>query len=434
MAVALNEPAERDATGVTECWRRIPYHPVVTQQRPKMPRSRKSSTTFHLEEHSVAKAQFISAYLSVLLRIMERSNSVRDVYICDLMCGDGVYSNGAKGTAYEVMAAAKRHFYADAAARGGSGIAVNLLLNDSGDSDVEDGISKACHVKKSCASLIRTIENDTPYKVSISEHDALDLAHGTLGQCGGDPRRRFLLIFDPRGYSRVTPGSLRELLSHAGVEVFLFVPVSQMYRTSLAIQKRGHFDGSGRMKTWLDALWGAEEVEAEGAVGFLGQLRQRLAKMLGDGHYVGTFQLDSASSQNSYGLLFISQHLRGLEVMNEVKWDYDPIKGEGHRRDRFQFVSFSPARDQFSQSLVSFIQSAGAGRSNRDVAAFTITRGFQVKDAKAVLDPFKRAGSIVTLDSGGRRARGYHLNRKTRDEQFRWIRWVPITTQSHLPL
>ena len=388
-----------------------------------MPKNRSAPTTSYLEEHSEAKASFISAYLSVYHRILERAQSIREVLIYDLMCGEGVYADGKKGTAHEVLDAVKRHFFSDLKARQGQGMRVGVHLNDTGVSDITDGMSKAQHAAESCGALIRTLRDNTHYQVEVTETDALDLALASLKKIGAGRSRRFLLIFDPRGYSRVTPSSLREILSFEGVEIFLFVPVSNMYRPAKAAQKQS-FPGSRPIEIWIEELWGDEPVMAQSATEFLEQLRNRVTAMLGVGHYVGSFQLDSSSSANSYGLLFISQTLRGLEVINEKKWSHDPEKGAGYRRDRSQFSIFNPSRDRFNTELVEFIRSSPSGRSNLEIAEFAITRGFLAKHAKEALDPLLRARSIVRVDDQGRPAPGYHLNRPSRDKTKRFVKMV----------
>ena len=138
-----------------------------------MPRHRKASTTSHLEEHSIAKVELINTYLAAYLRILERS-PVDEVHIFDLMCGEGVYENEEKGTAYEVLHTVKRHFYSD----GLPSNKISVWLNDNGMSDVEATRKKIDRAKQVCQKLVEQLPDQ--YAVFFSDKDALELAFSSL--------------------------------------------------------------------------------------------------------------------------------------------------------------------------------------------------------------------------------------------------------------
>jgi three-Cys-motif partner protein len=51
-----------------------------------------------LMEHSEAKVKLYGKYLATYLNILGRVSSVNRIFVFDLLCGEGNYKNGAKGS------------------------------------------------------------------------------------------------------------------------------------------------------------------------------------------------------------------------------------------------------------------------------------------------------------------------------------------------
>ena len=49
-------------------------------------------------EHSEAKVSLYRAYLATYLSILSRVPSIQRIFLFDLMCGEGIYANGGKGS------------------------------------------------------------------------------------------------------------------------------------------------------------------------------------------------------------------------------------------------------------------------------------------------------------------------------------------------
>jgi hypothetical protein len=93
---------------------------------------------FSLLEHSQAKVDLYTKYLSIYLNVLYRASGIKHIYIYDLLCGEGKYMNGSFGSSLGAVKVIKDHYLSN----GNSSKDISLFLNDSEESLIEPGKSK----------------------------------------------------------------------------------------------------------------------------------------------------------------------------------------------------------------------------------------------------------------------------------------------------
>jgi three-Cys-motif partner protein len=63
-----------------------------------------------LMEHSEAKVKLYGKYLATYLNILSRVSSVNQIFVFDLLCGEGIYKNGAKGSPMIALDVIHNHY------------------------------------------------------------------------------------------------------------------------------------------------------------------------------------------------------------------------------------------------------------------------------------------------------------------------------------
>jgi len=368
-----------------------------------LPRT-KGSTTLDLEEHSQAKVEFIQRYLAIYLNILENVPFINEVHVLDLMCGEDTYENGRHGTAVEITKTVVEHhrFFKEVTRN-----RLVVWLNDNGQSLIEPSRSKVERVQSICAPMVQHLPRNIEFR--YRREDALDLARSVLHQTQSGRGTHVLFVIDPYGYKEVRPSIWKELLGRSGVEVIQFLPISFMSRfAERALEDP--YPGSEPLTQHLQELWGAEPANVSSARDFLRQYVARLQFVLGNDFYLADIALET-NKGNTFALIFITRNLRGLEVMINAKWKYDTESGEGHRRNMDQMSLFQPHQDQFEVALLEYIKASPSGRTNLDVACFTLKQGFPVSRAANILKPRWRSGNVTVHDptQEGGRAKGLYL-------------------------
>ncbi|MBK9210262.1 MAG: hypothetical protein IPL71_19010 [Anaerolineales bacterium] len=92
----------------------------------------------NLLEHSEAEVNLYGTYLAKYLNIYARNQYVDKVFLFDLLCGEGIYSDGEKGSPIIALEAIKNHYYANNQTCPN----MTVWLNDIGLSEIETDILK----------------------------------------------------------------------------------------------------------------------------------------------------------------------------------------------------------------------------------------------------------------------------------------------------
>ena len=362
-----------------------------------MAASTRSSTSDHLDPHSQAKATLISRYVSVYLNILERVPGVDEVHIIDLLCGEGIYADGNKGTAVQIVEAVVNHHFANNRSQN----RIRVLLNDLGRSEVDPSRFKIDGVREHCTPLAKRLPDHI--HIEYQKADALEVARTELKTGQTIPGLKRLFVIDPKGYSQFPIQDVVTLMKSTGVEAFLFIPVPQMYRFVKSS------DETSSLGEIISYLWKEEELSVVDEDAFFEELVYRIDREMGSDVYTTPIDLRK-TRRDLYLLLHFTKSLRGLEKMVDEVWKLDPARGKGFRPDVAQGELFA-ATDSFADALLNRIRES-SGVTNKDVAVFTLTKMYRLTHATQVLTAARKAGRIraIRIDDG-KEALGFYLNR-----------------------
>jgi three-Cys-motif partner protein len=354
----------------------------------------------YLLEHSEAKVRLYGRYLSVYLNVLHRAQFVKKIFVFDLFCGEGIYENEAKGSPIITLDCIRDHYFANQ----NSCPNMTVWFNDNGMSEVEDGISKVDRVKK----ISSTIFKPDNVRIEFHKENYEDIYPKAIELIAQAKDSKGLFFIDPFGYKAIRPDDIRKMLESGKTEVFLWLPIAQMYRFADSVL-RSSFPGSEPLKIFLGELFGKSIPIFRSPQDFIEQLRGRFRVYLKDLHtFVDTFILERDAS-NVYCLFFFTRNIRGYEKMLEAKWAVDPSHGKGHSLEKTISLFDEIELSGYHQKLLAFIDSADY-RTNAELYLFGLENGFLPKHTKGVLDGWKKNETkfeVISLDS--KPARGYYI-------------------------
>ena len=354
----------------------------------------------NLLEHSEAKVKLYGRYLSVYLNVLHRAQFVKRIFVFDLFCGEGIYENKANGSPLIALDCIRNHYFANQS----SCPNMTVWFNDNGMSEIEDGISKVDRVKKVSSTIFKP-EN---VKIEFYKENYEDIYPKAIELVAQTKDSKGLFFIDPFGYKAIKPDDIRKMLNSGKTEVFLWLPIAQMYRfADLAL--RSGFPGSEPLKLFLNELFGKSIPDFQSPQDFIEQLKRRFRIYLKDlNTFVDTFILERDAS-NVYCLFFFTRNVRGYEKMLEAKWAVDPSHGKGHSLEKTISLFDETELSGYPQKLTAFIDSADY-RTNTELHLFGLENGFLPKHTKGVLDGWKKNETkfeVISLDN--KPVRGYYI-------------------------
>jgi three-Cys-motif partner protein len=355
-------------------------------------------------------------YLATYLNILSRAPAVSEIYIFDLLCGEGVYSDKEEGSPLAALTVIQEHYVAN----NNTCPKITLLFNDSEPSNIERDVLKIDRVKEFCEKRF------TPPSVRIRyyKHDFSTIFKLAVEEFRNNKGCKGLFFIDPYGYKEVHPRNIREALDGGHSEVILFVPASHMYRFAQT-SAISDFPGSEPLREFLLELFEQDRVEFVSVLDFLDQTKKRFKQYLSDlGVFVDTFLLER-DAQNVYALFFFTSHIRGFERMLETKWKIDDEQGSGFRKDKNLSLFSGVLGSDFPNLLEDFIRSTEF-RTNIQVHRFGLENGYLPKHVKQVFDDWKQTKpdfDVFSRESVDERVKGYYLGDKpAKRVGFRFIK------------
>jgi three-Cys-motif partner protein len=358
----------------------------------------------YLLEHSEAKVKLYGRYLSIYLNVLHRAQFVKRIFIFDLFCGEGIYENKAKGSPIIALERIRDHYFGNQ----NSCPDITVWFNDNGMSDIEKGVSKVDRVKKIAATIFKPAN----VKVDFRKENYEDIYPKAIELVAQTKDAKGLFFIDPFGYKSIKPDDIRKMLESGKTEVFLWLPIAQMYRFADSALRSG-FPGSEPLKAFLNELFGKMIPDFESAHDFIEQLKARFRVYLKDlNAFVDTFILEREGSPNNvYCLFFFTRNVRGYEKMLEAKWKVDPIHGKGYSVEKTFSLFDEIELSGYPQKLLAFISSADY-RTNSELYLFGLENGFLPKHTKEVLDKWRKPGTkfkfeVISLDN--KPVRGYYI-------------------------
>lgn len=325
-------------------------------------------------KHSKAKVDLYTNYLSRYLNILSRADFLDKIHIYDLMCGEGIYSDGSKGSPVIALEKIRDHYYSNDKTCPN----LEVWFNDRDKSEIEKQKYKIERVKEHCS----TIFTPNNAKITYTHEDYIELYPKVLQKIKSLRKERLLLFVDPYGYKEVKPEHLMNFLNGGKTELILFLPISPMYRFANKSLNDDKFTSGIPLKEFLTSLF-ESKVSYKSPDDFINQLKMSFREYLKEQKiFVDTFTLER-DNQNIYCLFFFTPHIKGFEAMLETKWNMDDHRGKGFRLIP-QYPLFSQIQIiNYPQLLESFI-SQGSYRTNGEIYLFGLENGFLPKHTRQV--------------------------------------------------
>lgn len=355
-----------------------------------------------LQEHSVAKVALYGTYLSIYLSILSRVRAVRRIFIMDLLCGEGMYENSAKGSPLIALDTIKNHYDTNKSCPN-----ITLWFNDNGPSEIEEGVHKVDRVKRFSSS----ISLPANVKIEFYKEDYENILPSAIEEVRKTPDVKGLFFIDPYGYKERSLAEIHMILKGGKTEVLLFMPVSFMYRFAER-SAREAFPGSEHLKRFLTELFGNNIPRFGSPFDFIQQVRDKLRAILGSqGYFVDTFIIERGHG-SVYCLFFFTSNILGFEKMLEAKWKMDSHHGRGHSQTAATPMFSEIELSGYRQKLAKFIDGTEQ-RTNKDLYRFGLENGFLPKHTNEVLESWKKEGRLEVLPLNGKPVRGHYLAHDT---------------------
>jgi len=358
-------------------------------------------------EHSKAKIELYSTYLSTYLNILSRVSYIKRIHLYDLMCGEGIYDDGSKGSPVIAMEKIKQHYFSNK----NTSPDIEVWFNDKDESEIEKGIYKIERVKR----FVSKIFVPSNVQVKYTREDYNNLLPEIFKAISLFKNEKALIFIDPYGYKEIKHEHIKSLLSSGNVELILFLPISHMYRFLNKSLSSDDFPGGEPLRNFVSPLF--ENLDglnnASSVLNFVDNLKEAYRQYLQyEKILVDTFTIER-NQQNTYALFFFTPNILGFEKMLEAKWKIDEHQGKGFKINSKQTDLFSDVQmTDYPEKLKDYIGSVDY-RTNGDIYLFGLKNGFLPKHTNEVLREFQKTNSsFVVLDSDGNKHRrgSFHIN------------------------
>jgi len=363
-----------------------------------------------LLDHSKAKVELYTNYLATYLNILSRTSYVDTVRIYDLMCGEGIYADGSKGSPIIALEKIRDHYNYNK----GTFLNLKVWFNDKGKSEIKENKYKIDRVEQVCSKI------DIPNNVEVfyTRKDYTEIYQKVIEEVDVlSAKERALIFIDPYGYKEVKPKHLKKILKNGKTELILFLPISHMYRFMKKSLSNDDFPGGIPLQEFLTPLIAFNHMlgKVNSPDEFILQLKESFKKFLSNcSILVDTFTIER-DSQNIYCLFFFTSHILGFEKMLETKWKIDEQQGKGFRSDWKQGALFTEIEiSNYPNELKNFIQSDNT-KTNSDLYIFGLRKGFLPKHTNQILKKWQKDNPKfkVYLENGNEaRKNSFYLDYK----------------------
>lgn len=328
----------------------------------------------NLLEHSEAKVRLYGEYLSAYLSVLGEVSTIQKVLLFDVLCGEGIYENGAKGSPLIALDVLEQHY----SRQGNTRPKLEILFNDLEYSQIEKNTPKIDRVKRFSQkySLPKTV------KIDFSQKDYEQVLPELIAKVNNQNKVKALFFIDPYGYKGIKPADLENILSNGNTEILLFLPIAQMYRfKDPALEKKT--SGSEPLRLFLSELFKTTP-NFSSVYDFISQLKKQFRAYLSPHKiYVDTFSIERDAS-NIYCLFFFTSSIRGYEKMLETKWRVDPTSGKGFTREKTLSFLNEVEMSGYDKKLENYIFES-KHRTNQEIFEFGLGNGFLPKHSNEIL-------------------------------------------------
>jgi len=368
----------------------------------------KKESQQNLYDHSEAKVKLFGRYLSIYLNVLSRASFIKQIYLYDLFCGEGVYRDGGKGSPIIALEAIKNHYYAN------NNTCPNLAVtfNDSEESKIEPGKMKTKRVEE----FARKIFCPPTVKIGYTNIDYTALVQKVIERTNKmDHNERALLFIDPWGYKEIDPEDIKDLLANGKTEVILFLPVYFMSRFTNKAVDDENYKGGEALRKFFGKLFGHLDnvPRINNQQDFIYQVQERFKTFLGL-KYVDAFKIER-DSNNWFCLFFFTSNKKGFQKMLDAKWSIDKKRGDGFKvGDDVTMELFTELEiSGYQEKVLNYVR-ANPNVTNHDLLDFGFENNFLPKHTNAVLKELKKTYTIKIISLDGGPARSTYIDDEKR--------------------
>jgi len=351
-----------------------------------MAKKKGESTSTTLEAHSRAKVELFKEYLATYLNILLHAKHIDHLKFFDLCAGEGVYTDGQKGSPVVIMETIKDHYFSNKKRC----LPIDVFLNDPGMSKVEPGKKKIERVEEAVNKLYRP----TGVNVHFSSQNYTEiLEHAKAHVLTLKSNERAIVFIDPWGYKDIKPEDLNLLMLNHRTEVLLFMPTADMHRFADKSLSDDQFPGGLPLRRLLQSLFGTDAPDSSSSLAFAESLLKQFRNLSGI-KFADKFTLERGTNR-FFCLYFFTSNILGLEKMIEAKWKMDEQQGRGFKLkpavpslfDGFQFNT------EYPELLEAEIKNKGS-MTNHELKEFGLLNGFLPKHTRELLKQWKDKGIL----------------------------------------
>ena len=360
-----------------------------------------------LQEHSKAKVDLYTRYLSIYLNIISRAPFINKIKLFDLFAGEGIYENKEDGSPIAALKVIKDHYFSNNKTCPN----IDILFNDNGNSKIEPNKTKIQRIKEKADSIFIPSNVNVDYlEIPFSE-----LVSNILIRTNAIVNNeRALLFIDPWGYKDIKPTEIRKLLSNKKSEIILFLPISHMYRFAEKSLSIDEFPAGKPLMDFLNEL-SINESDLHGKqINFINLLKSSFLSFL-NVEYVDTFTIEKGK-RDYFCLFFFTNNQTGFKAMLKAKWDIDEKQGKGFRigdpnqqTAMFEDIEIS----NYDKLLFDFIKNNGQV-TNRQIHDFGLTNCYLPSHSIDVLKALKSKDKIYIEALDNKPIRGFYIEDKER--------------------
>lgn len=347
-------------------------------------------------DHSAIKVELLGNYMAAYLNILSHSRFIKDIYIADLFCGEGVYENGGEGSPIILLRNILKAIEASDS-RSLIDSKFHCLFNDKAKTKIE--------ALKSAVDKLK-INDSSRLSIAYTEEDYREVLPTVVSKFGRFNKERGFAFIDPYGYKEIRLNDIKSLLASGKTEVLLFLPSQFMYR----FEKKATPES---LKTFLGEVMSVEDVgQSTNGIDFIEKLKNGLRNSLGSKYFVDSFIIARDKNQ-FFCLLFFTSHIYGFEKMLKAKWAIDHEEGRSWQlqkeQDLFSILDKKPTVYRLEGELERYLKEE---RSNIQIYEFTLRTGFLPQHAADVLKKIESEGRLDVETCVGTKTRkgAYYLS------------------------
>ncbi|MEO6978719.1 MAG: three-Cys-motif partner protein TcmP [Mucilaginibacter sp.] len=367
-----------------------------------------------LEEHSKAKIELWSYYLSIYLNIIHRAVGIDQIYLYDVFCGEGKYEGGESGSPLVTLEKIKEHYDLN----NNSCPNIEIQFNDSGQSEIEKSKKRIERVEH----FAKEIYKPGNVHITYTDHDAKTILDNTVTEIAKlTSKQRALLFIDPWGYKEIELKQLKTILKNGRTEIILFLPIYLMYMFTNKAISEDKFPGGKPLQLFIKELFGVESPDMNSELKYINSLTQQFKKYLNVA-YCTSFSIER-NPGHYFSLFFFTNNKIGFQKMLETKWKLDENNGRGYKiaNNKNQSSMFEVVEVSNYNELVHKFIKTNKIVTNGQLLDFGLDNGYLPKHTKMVLDSLKSTNKISLTSLDNQPALGWYIDNDQRKIQVSLI-------------